>query len=128
MKAQELGQGLQSDLDERAKALGATDAEVMTSSVAFKSSSPSSEQAKTLRVLKTIGYMYLLEHATPAEVQGSSDVDKIQGIYESFLFTPLWKKLGDCLSVIEDHPEMERIATVLLPLVEALMDGTVHYV
>ena len=112
---------MQSDLDELAKALGGTDADVMASSVASKFSSPSSEQAKLLRVLKTIDYMYSPKHATPAEVQGSSDVDKIQGIYESFRFTPLWKKLGDCLSVIEERPEMEHIATALLPLIEALM-------
>ena len=118
MKALELGQGLQSDLDELAKALGGTDADVMASSVASKFSSPSSEQAKLLRVLKTIDYMYSPKHATPAEVQGCSDVDKIQGIYESFRFTPLWTKLEDSLSVVEERPEMEHIATVLLLLIE----------
>ena len=65
--------------------------------------------------------MYSPKHATPVEVQGSSEVDKIHGIYESFRFTPLLKKLGDCLSVIEDRPEMGHIATVLRPPIEALM-------
>ncbi|KZV69516.1 hypothetical protein PENSPDRAFT_753267 [Peniophora sp. CONT] len=121
VKAQELGQSLQRDLDDLAKALGSVDADVMASSVASKFSSPSSDQAKLLRVLKTIDYMYSPKHTTTAEAQANTDVDKIQGIYESFRFTPLWKKLGDCLSVIEERPEMEHIATVLLPLIEALM-------
>lgn len=50
-----------------------------------------------------------------------ADIEKGQSIYESFRFSPLWKRLGDCLSIIEEKPEMEHIATVLLPLIESLM-------
>ena len=65
--------------------------------------------------------MYSPKHATPVEVQGSSEVDKIHGIYESFRFTPLWKKLSECLTVVESKANVEHIATILLPLIETLM-------
>ncbi|KAI0063633.1 hypothetical protein BV25DRAFT_1854068 [Artomyces pyxidatus] len=121
-KAQEFGQSLYQDLDELANALQGSGGDVLASSVASKFSSPSSDQAKLLRVLKTIDYMYSPKIKTPSsDASSSGDSDKIQSIYESFRFTPLWRRLGDCLSVIERRPEIEHIATVLLPLIESLM-------
>ena len=89
-----------------------------TSSVASRLSSPASDQPKLLRVFKTIGYVFSTKAKASPEPQPSADSEKIQGINESFCFTPLWCRLGDCLSIIS---EIEHIATVLLPLVEALM-------
>ncbi|KAI0051234.1 hypothetical protein FA95DRAFT_1602906 [Auriscalpium vulgare] len=120
-KAQEFGLSLYQDLDDLANALQSSQNDVLTSSVASKFSSPSSDQAKLLRVLKTIDYMYSPKPKTPSDAQASGDSEKIQSIYESFRFTPLWRRLGDCLSVIEQRPEIEHIATVLLPLIESLM-------
>ncbi|KAL0955931.1 hypothetical protein HGRIS_002119 [Hohenbuehelia grisea] len=120
-KAQDFGQSLYADLDELAKALQESHNDVLVSSVAAKFSAASSIQAKLLRVLKTIDYMYSSKSAGLADTEGSGDADKVQGIYESFRFTPLWQRLGDCLSIIEDKSDVEHIATVLLPLIEALM-------
>lgn len=120
-KAQEFGQSLYHDLDELANALHEPGNDVFTSSVASRFSSPASDQAKLLRVLKTIDYMFSPKTTTSAEPQPTTDLEKIQGIYESFRFTPLWRRLGDCLSIIEQRSEIEHIATVLLPLIEALM-------
>ncbi|KAI9511134.1 hypothetical protein F5148DRAFT_1373973 [Russula earlei] len=120
-KAQEFGQSLYHDLDELANSLHGPGDDVFTSSVASKFSSPASDQAKLLRVLKTIDYMFSPKATTSSEPQPTSDLEKIQGIYESFRFTPLWRRLGDCLSIIEQQSEIEHIATVLLPLIEALM-------
>jgi E3 ubiquitin-protein ligase HUWE1 len=117
-KAQEFGQSLFSDLDELAIALQSTQDNLLLSSVASKFSPASSDQAKLLRVLKTIDYMY---SPKPAETQDGGDEEKVQGIYESFRFTPLWRRLGDCLAMIEQNLETDHIATVLLPLIEALM-------
>ena len=75
-----------------------------------------------MRVLKTIDYMYSSKSIVPIdEARNGEDAEKVQAIYESFRFTPLWRRLGDCLAVIEEKPDIEHIATVLLPLIEALM-------
>lgn len=117
-KAQEFGQSLSSDLDELAIALKETQGDLLVSSVASKFSPV---QAKLLRVLKTIDYMYSPKSAVLADTADNEDVQKVQSIYESFQFAGLWRRLGGCLAVIEEKPATEHIATVLLPLIEALM-------
>ncbi|GLB37041.1 putative protein with domain of Unknown Function (DUF913) [Lyophyllum shimeji] len=120
-KAQEAGQHLSSDLDELAVALEGSQGDLLVSSVASKFSPASSVQAKLLRVLKTIDYMYSPKPSVPTEMTDNEDTQKVQNIYESFQFSGLWRRLGDCLSIIEEKPETEHIATVLLPVIEALM-------
>ncbi|KDR75882.1 hypothetical protein GALMADRAFT_248624 [Galerina marginata CBS 339.88] len=122
-KAQEFGQTLYSDLDELAVALQESNSNTTTSSVAAKFSPASSTQAKLLRVLKTIDYMYTPKPPLNGNIQAATadDIEKVQAIYESFRFTPLWRRLGDCLSLIDENSETAHIATVLLPLIEALM-------
>ncbi|KAF9012343.1 hypothetical protein BDQ17DRAFT_1232733 [Cyathus striatus] len=119
-KAQEFGQALYNDLDELAVALQSSESELLVNSVATKFSPASSTQAKLLRVLKTIDYIYTPKNSS-SESAGEEDIEKVQSIYDSFRFTPLWRRLGDCLSVIEENPDTEHVATVLLPLIEALM-------
>ncbi|KAJ3790759.1 hypothetical protein GGU10DRAFT_281593 [Lentinula aff. detonsa] len=121
-KAQEFGHTLISELDELATALQSP-SESQLSSVASKFSAPSSIQAKLLRVLKTIDYMY---SPRPSAVGVSpnnetEDTEKVQAIYESFRFAPLWRRLGDCLAIIEEKANTEHVTTVLLPLIESLM-------
>lgn len=118
-KAQEFGLGLHPDLAELSNILGKSDNDVQVSAVASRFSAPSSIQANLLRVLKTIDYMYTPRSST--ESQASSDAEKVQAIYESFHFTSLWSRLSDCLKIVEEKPETEHIATILLPLIEALM-------
>ncbi|KAK1218494.1 E3 ubiquitin-protein ligase tom1 [Marasmius sp. AFHP31] len=119
-KAQEFGQTLQNDLNELADALNGS--ESLLNSVASKFSAPSSVQAKLLRVLKTIDYMYTPKASAPGvSANEEEDADKVQAIYESFRFAPLWKRLGDCLGIIDEKPDTEHVATVLLPLIESLM-------
>lgn len=89
--------------------------------MASKFSPASSDQAKLLRVLKTIDYMYSPKSLASAADASAEDVEKVQSIYEGFRFTALWRRLGDCLAIIEEKPELEHIATVLLPLIESLM-------
>lgn len=121
-KAQDCGQNILFDLNDLWAALQSPDQDVLASSIAPKFSSPSSDQTKLLRVLKTIDYMYTPRTNGPtAETQKDRDSEKVQTIYDSFRFTPLWRRLGDCLAVIEDKPDLEHIATVLLPLIESLM-------
>ena len=120
-RAQEFGQRLYSSLDELATALQESRTDDIALTVASKFSPASSDQAKLLRVLKTIDYMYSPKSVTPSADTSHEDVEKVQSIYESFRFTALWRRLGDCLSIIEERTELEHIATVLLPLIESLM-------
>ena len=118
-KAQEYGTILYNDLDDLAKALEEAEAskDVRGPAIA-KFSSASSDQAKLLRILKMIDLMY-----APKEGQEgtAADEEKVTAIYEDFRFQGLWRRLGDCLAVVEQKPDLEHIATVLLPLIEALM-------
>ncbi|KAI0829944.1 hypothetical protein BC628DRAFT_1314795 [Trametes gibbosa] len=119
-RAQEFGQSLHAALEELSTSLRSADAspDALSTIIASKFSSASSDQAKLLRVLKTIDYMY--SPKTPGNTS-DTDIEKVQSIYESFRFSTLWQRLGDCLLIIEEKPEMEHIATVLLPLIESLM-------
>ncbi|KAF9049777.1 hypothetical protein BJ165DRAFT_1608842 [Panaeolus papilionaceus] len=119
-KAQEFGQMLFSDLDELATTLQEAESGVTLNAVATKFSPASSTQAKLLRVLKTIDYMYTPK-ASDQNPSTDEDIEKVQTIYESFRFTPLWKRLGDCLAIIGEKSDTEQLATVLLPLIESLM-------
>ncbi|KAG6372317.1 hypothetical protein JVT61DRAFT_7757 [Boletus reticuloceps] len=122
-KAQDCGQNVLADLNHLWASLQNPTQDILASSVASKFSSPSSDQTKLLRILKTLDYMYTPRSAGPLtdEARKSQDAEKVQNIYESFRFTPLWRRLGDCLAIIEAQPDMEHVATVLLPLIEALM-------
>ncbi|KAG9103766.1 hypothetical protein FRC06_008224 [Ceratobasidium sp. 370] len=119
-KAQEFGTILYNDLDDLAQTLEAAEAskDVRGPAIA-KFSSASSDQAKLLRILKTIDYMYTSKDGPDGEA--TVDEEKVTAIYEDFRFQGLWRRLGDCLGIVEQKPDLEHIATVLLPLIEALM-------
>ena len=117
LRAQEFGKLLSSDLDELSKALQSSEAESVAGSVASRFASSSSDQAKLLRILKTIDYMYTAKSPAPSPAEGAQ---QIQRIYETFKFSSLWRKLSDCLTLV-DKPELDHIAAILLPLIECLM-------
>ncbi|KZT62066.1 hypothetical protein CALCODRAFT_514427 [Calocera cornea HHB12733] len=139
-RAQSLGSSLFADLDELANVLEESNADnEMRNAVVAKFSPASSDQAKLLRILKTIDYMFqakktpsnspaatntdgnVASSTAPVQQANASDSDKVYAIYEGFRFTPLWQRLGDCLAIVEDQAETGHIATVLLPLIESLM-------
>lgn len=120
-KAQEFGHRVYTSLDELAAALQESRGGDVAIAVASKFSLASSDQAKLLRVLKTIDYMFSTKATTPPSEVSNEDIERVQTIYESFRFTALWRRLGDCLTIIEEKTELENIATVLLPLIESLM-------
>jgi E3 ubiquitin-protein ligase HUWE1 len=114
------------DLDELAAALKeAPSAADVRGSTLAKFSPASSQQAKLLRLLKTINYTHAaalkaLKRDTKSKGR-AAEVDKVYQIYHNFKFDPLWEKVGQCLSIIEEKSDMTNIATILLPLIEALM-------
>lgn len=128
-RAQDFGHSIYTDLDDLVAVLQEeTAGEEVPATISAKFSPASSDQAKLLRILKTIDYMYSAK-GTPAAPQPSSETDmrretdeeKVHGIYDSFRFAPLWRRLGDCLAIVEEKPDVEHMATVLLPLIESLM-------
>ncbi|KAH7909328.1 hypothetical protein BJ138DRAFT_1181114 [Hygrophoropsis aurantiaca] len=121
MKAQDCGHSILLGLSELVKTLQTAENGVLAPSIASKFSSASSDQTKLLRVLKTIDYMYTPRSPVTDDTRRTEDAEKVQNIYESFRFAPLWQRLGDCLSTIERNSELEHVATILLPLIEALM-------
>ncbi|KAJ8490083.1 hypothetical protein ONZ51_g2561 [Trametes cubensis] len=107
-------QSLRSALEELAAALHNTEADpdTLASVIAARFSSASSNQAKLLRVLKTINYMY--SPKTPGNTS-DANIEKVQNVHESFNFLSLWQRLGGCVSIIGDStPEMEH-STLRLP-------------
>ncbi|KAI9321546.1 hypothetical protein BX666DRAFT_2072991 [Dichotomocladium elegans] len=84
-------------------------------------SAASSHQAKLLRVLKTIDYLYSSSAAKKDEEEQAKNEKRILEIYSEIKFLPLWKRLGRCLAVVHEKDELINVATVLLPLIESFM-------
>ncbi|KAI5293662.1 hypothetical protein KEM55_006981, partial [Ascosphaera atra] len=88
-----------------------------------KFSPASSDQAKLLRVLTALDYLFDPSRAENKKKEGQVDFgdEVLKVLYESPELTPLWAKLSDCLSAIKDKEGMLNVATILLPLIESLM-------
>ncbi|KAF7117728.1 hypothetical protein CNMCM5793_006884 [Aspergillus hiratsukae] len=89
-----------------------------------KFSPASSDQAKLLRVLTALDYLFDPNRADKVkapEPNTTAKEDVLQTLYESSTFGPLWTKLSECLTVIRQKENMLNVATILLPLIEALM-------
>lgn len=162
--ARNLGEAIHEDLKELIPVLGNAMTGVDVQGATLSKFSPSSsQQAKLLRVLKTIDYMYTRKQQTsvnappahppiavetpaveaPALVEGeegdgvmprtmtgdgkstgytfTDDEEKVLQIYDGLSFTPLWQKLGQCLTLVHEKEDMVHVATVLLPLIESFM-------
>lgn len=102
---------LQSDLQ------SSTDSKMLS-----KFTAPSSHQAKLLRILTALDYMYENRtiEGTKEEVESSSSTE-LTGLYEKLELGRLWDALSTCLTLLEKAPQLLNIATALLPLIEALM-------
>ncbi|KZS98333.1 hypothetical protein SISNIDRAFT_546300 [Sistotremastrum niveocremeum HHB9708] len=129
-KAQDLGRSILRDLEDLVILLKVPQpSDELPSAVSTKFSPASADQAKLLRVLKTIDYIFTQKPSTSDDTnqEGSSikkdlsDEEKLHTIYDSFNFAPLWKELSACLSAVDDSGNVETLATVLLPLIESLM-------
>ncbi|KAL2862867.1 E3 ubiquitin-protein ligase TOM1 [Aspergillus lucknowensis] len=89
-----------------------------------KFSPASSDQAKLLRVLTALDYLFDPTRGDKAkgnDAEGTVKGDVLQTLYESSTFGPLWTRLSECLTLVRQKENMMNVATILLPLVEALM-------
>ena len=129
-QAQDLGDSISQDLDEVIPEIRNAASGTEIQGIALAKFSPSSsDQAKLLRILTALDYLFDPKRnggKTETLGEASSSMDDIKEdllttLYENSTFGPLWAKLSDCLSVIRQRDNMVNIATILLPLVESLM-------
>ncbi|EIE81892.1 hypothetical protein RO3G_06597 [Rhizopus delemar RA 99-880] len=98
----------------------------VSSNVLASFSASTSYQAKLLRVLKTLDYMFTRKWNNSGnsikdkELQAKNE-KQVSQIYEELDFLPLWQALGNCLSVVREKEDLINVATVLLPLIESFM-------
>ncbi|KAH9820843.1 hypothetical protein DFH28DRAFT_1121207 [Melampsora americana] len=146
-RANVLGNALLPDLDELALAIReAPNAAEVRSTTLAKFSSASAQQAKLLRILKTTEFLDAHakkqepvqlpapEPSSPltmtAAITASVEPDLFsptsvkadeQSKAQAIRFRPLWAKLSECLTLIQERDDMIHIATVLLPLMESFL-------
>lgn len=131
-RAEALGNALHRDLQDLTQVLATTaEGAEIPASVLLKFSSASADQAKLLRLLKMLDFMYLGRPAVAADgdapnTESDNEIEQVRRIYRSFQFDPLWRQLSDALAVIEARPDLDHVATVLLPLIETLMVVSKH--
>ncbi|GMM56512.1 E3 ubiquitin-protein ligase [Maudiozyma humilis] len=77
---------------------------------------PSSDQAKLLKILTALDYLY--SHKKREDNLG---LDKLAQVYNNMNLGRLWGSLSDCLSEFEKRKDLNTSATILLPSIESLM-------
>lgn len=126
--AQDLARSILQDLSDLTVQVTNAASPTDVQGIALSKFSPaSSDQAKLLRALTALDYLFdptrdNKEQNTTAEALEPSQKDDILlSLYEDAAFAPLWSKLSECLTVIRQRGNMLNIATTLLPLIETLM-------
>ncbi|KAG2419578.1 HECT [Aspergillus terreus] len=124
-QAQALSTTILTDLDELLSHIHQARTGTDMQGLALAKFSPaSSDQAKLLRVLTALDYLFdpsRSDKAKGSEPDQAAKEDVLQSLYECSTFGPLWTRLSECLTVIRQKENMLNVATILLPLIEALM-------
>ncbi|KAL6452439.1 TOM1 Probable E3 ubiquitin-protein ligase TOM1 [Candida maltosa Xu316] len=118
-KTGELGQKIITDLNSLTKELiagGGSDSKSFS-----KFSAHSSDQAKLLRILTALDYMFENKEKNTEENKDITEIEELTGLYKKLALGNLWDALSDVLRVLEENPHLHSIANALLPLIEALM-------
>lgn len=130
-QAQELGKRILHDLEELVPQIIKAESGTDIQGLALSRFSPgSSDQAKLLRIITALDYLFDPKRADTADKPTSSNVeglgkeqkqDILINLCENSTFGPLWSKLSECLTVIRQRGNLFNVATILLPLIEVLM-------
>ena len=132
-QAKELGKCILHDLNDLVPQIQHADSGSDIQGMALANFSPaSSDQAKLLRVLTALDYLFdpkrnegktqpVADKKTGNGEASISKEDMLTTLYEHPTFGSLWAKLSECLSAIRQGEGTLSIATILLPLIEALM-------
>ncbi|KAG7664643.1 TOM1 [[Candida] subhashii] len=101
-----------------------------------KFSAHSSDQAKLLRILTALDYMFETKEREKKQEEDSEsggdggdkktkealdEIEELTGLYRKLALGNLWDALSECLRVLEEKPQLHTVANALLPLIEALM-------
>ncbi|KAG2736502.1 hypothetical protein G9P44_000592 [Scheffersomyces stipitis] len=92
-----------------------------------KFSAASSDQAKLLRILTALDYMFESREkdrdieSDAAALGKLGEIQELTDLYKKLGLGNLWDALSDCLRELEDKQDLANVATALLPLIEALM-------
>lgn len=127
-KAQGLGEIILKDLEDLLPQIQKATTGTEIQGIALAKFSPGgSDQNKLLRVLTALDHLFDPKRdkaGSNAESDSSQLVEKqglLSSLYENSTFGPMWEKLSACLSAIREREHMLNVATILLPLIEALM-------
>lgn len=131
-QAKALGRSILEDLDDLILQIKKAETGTDVQGMALAKFSPaSSDQAKLLRVLTALDYLFdpkrnngrtesVADDQGTGELSASKD-DLLTTLYEHPTFGSLWGKLSECLGTIRQGEGTLSVATILLPLIEALM-------
>ncbi|KAL8928633.1 MAG: hypothetical protein Q9172_000848 [Xanthocarpia lactea] len=132
-QAQDLGHSILNDLDELILQIKQAESGTDIQGMALAKFSPaSSDQAKLLRILTALDYLFdpkrnygktksSADKNAEAGESSTPQEDVLTTLYENAIFGSVWTRLSDCLGAIRQSDGMLNIATILLPLIEALM-------
>ncbi|KAK2627602.1 hypothetical protein QTJ16_003568 [Diplocarpon rosae] len=131
-KAQRLGEIILVDLEDLLPQIEKATTGTEIQGVALAKFSPGgSDQNKLLRVLTALDHLFdpkreKKDKPNESEAEGESSQliqkqDLLSSLYENSTFGRVWERLSACLSAIRQREQMLNVATILLPLIEALM-------
>ncbi|KAF2966531.1 hypothetical protein GQX73_g7074 [Xylaria multiplex] len=124
-QAQVLSEKIVIHLDELLPHIQSADTGTEIQGVALSKFSPgASDQNKLLRVLTALDHLFAQKKPDTAGESGVEETKKqdlLSTLYRNSTFNALWEKLSACLSAIRQRESLLNVATILLPLIEALM-------
>jgi E3 ubiquitin-protein ligase HUWE1 len=124
-QAQLLSEKIVVHLDELLPHIQSADTGTEIQGVALSKFSPgASDQNKLLRVLTALDHLFAHKKSDVAEGPSAEETQKqdlLSTLYRNPTFNALWEKLSACLSAIRQRESLLNVATILLPLIEALM-------
>ncbi|TID30437.1 hypothetical protein CANINC_000948 [Pichia inconspicua] len=114
-KATQLSSKIVKELKELIVELKNTNKDVEDLPALSEFSSGASDQAKLLRVLTALDYLY------QSVDNESDDIEELKTLYRNSSLGSLWGALSNCLNLLKEDDKMNYIAFILSPLIEALM-------
>lgn len=124
-QAQVLSEKIVVHLDELLPHIQSADTGTEIQGVALSKFSPgASDQNKLLRVLTALDHLFAQkkpEGVGEPSIEETKKQDLLSTLYRNPTFNALWGKLSACLSAIRQRESLLNVATILLPLIEALM-------
>ncbi|KAI0392521.1 hypothetical protein F5Y17DRAFT_354935 [Xylariaceae sp. FL0594] len=124
-QAQLLSEKIVVHLDELLPHIQNADTGTEIQGVALSKFSPgASDQNKLLRVLTALDHLFAQKKSETVGESGAEKTQKqdlLSTLYRNPTFNALWEKLSACLSAIRQRESLLSVATILLPLIEALM-------